>query len=444
MNESYESVTQLERIGFVDLEKLRAEQIAAQIDSPFEKQLRKLVDDVKEKNRFLGEIRGLKQLNDPMTARLIDLARMKATFQPPDWLEEIQKKAITLRVEFEKTAKLLADSTQPFKSAASQFDVWDQGITRALSEVARHSELFQTLQVGSTYLAEFQSIAKSISAHRIDINFPSLTNRLLAPSAYFTEYVRNTAQRISTLENDNDETILEGALSFAEAEYIESTSLNESLLAADITIVEPSPPVIYNLFEAQEQELFHLVGKDGVTRIENMPSIFNSMRTTEIAQMTRELLTLIVTCNQESRTRGGEDIFKLTNAMLEAAADLPMLIVKNKDSLAAFIRHLYRMIYEGAGSDKLRLLSENGGCLERSECDAIWNLKMLRNKLTDHDPEHGSQGDIKKSYTALGEALRKLGRPGLPVTETDYLALQKTLLSQLKDVLTNLLTKIST
>jgi hypothetical protein len=62
--------------------------------------------------------------------------------------------------------------------------------------------------------------------------------------------------------------------------------------------------------------------------------------------------------------------------------------------------------------------------------------------VTLHDPEHGKPSDIRKGYATLGEALAKLGMSGMPVKEDEFLALQKSLLSQVKDFLTQLAVKL--
>jgi hypothetical protein len=146
--------------------------------------------------------------------------------------------------------------------------------------------------------------------------------------------------------------------------------------------------------------------------------------------MAADAVRIVALCNQESQSRGRRDIFKPTNALIEAAVGLPFLIVKSKDELLSFVLYLYRILYEGAGSDVLRFLKQHGGHLEPEECGVIWALKALRNKLTTHDPEHGKESQVQKNYSDLGVALRSLGLPGMPVTEADYSALQKELLSQ--------------
>jgi hypothetical protein len=68
----------------------------------------------------------------------------------------------------------------------------------------------------------------------------------------------------------------------------------------------------------------------------------------------------------------------------------------------------------------------------------------LRDKFTAHDPEHGSESEIRKSYSELGNALRSLGLKRWPVGEEEFLILQKRILSQTRDFLSLLITRMQT
>jgi hypothetical protein len=406
-----------------------------------ERQLGRPIPDVLDQQRITQEKRNL-ALDQATFLSHVQLAEQIKAIHSPEWLQDSRRAAIVLRGEFDKHQKLTAAFSQPIRKAVEGFDVWHQRLNRSINESVKNSELFQSLRALGLLLDQFGRLTEAVRIHQLDTQHPALAERLFAPSTYFSDYTSNAVQRLNEIEGEKNEAVLQTALSLAESEFAESSFITESLLESEIAIVAPSSPIIYNLYEEQESELIYLVSRDGNIQIEDIPSLFSLMRTKEIAELTREVLNLVATCNQESRTRGGEDIFKLTNAMLEAAADLPMLVVKNKESLVSLVRHLFRILYEGAGDKYLRFLSANGGCLEDGECNAIWNLKALRNKLTLHDPEHGKPSDVRKSYTTLGEALAKLGMSGMPVKEDEFLTLQKSLLSQVKVFLTQLAIKL--
>jgi len=96
---------------------------------------------------------------------------------------------------------------------------------------------------------------------------------------------------------------------------------------------------------------------------------------------------------------------------------------------------LYFLLYEGAGKDNLRFLKENGGVLEENECNLIWSIKHLRNKWLCHDPDHGKESDIKKSWGQLGAVLEDMGLHSLPTTPCDFRVLHRALLSRTQQFL---------
>jgi hypothetical protein len=443
----------------MDLDKLRAIEEARRLRErfePYQDQIEKHRRIIEQVSPFQEEIEKRRRIQEALMP--FSLQQIQAlNFQTPESMNALQLLAEKVRADVNRIAadslQLLAERvraeashivTSAFVGISRQAEQWNRQLSDAFNAQYKNSAiaLAQAVSAGTVWRDEIERLTKAVQAHRIDVQFPVLTDRLFRPAEYFTSYTQSRAERLNTTENENEGAALRGALDLAETEFSEGVLLTESLIESDVGIVEPSPRFIYNLYEEQEQELLRFVGKDGRTQIEDVSSVFDLMNTKRIARLTREVLNLVATCNQESRTRGGSDIFKLTNAVFEAAADLPLLIVKNKESLVSLIRHLFRMIYEGAGDRNLRFMAVNGGWLEDGECDAIWTLKALRNKLSLHDAEHGKEADIKKSYATLGNALGNLGLSGMPITEDEFLALQESMLTQLKDFLTNLALKM--
>lgn len=99
------------------------------------------------------------------------------------------------------------------------------------------------------------------------------------------------------------------------------------------------------------------------------------------------------------------------------------------------------MLYEGAGADKLRYLVECGGPLSPDDpvCNVIWAVKALRNKLLRHDPDHGSEPGIAKSWEQFSECLGDIGIRRWPVTESDFTHLQDVLIERTAAFLQTLL-----
>lgn len=160
-------------------------------------------------------------------------------------------------------------------------------------------------------------------------------------------------------------------------------------------------------------------------------------------ELTRQTLNAVLRCNKASKLQGSEEIFKSTNQAQEALVMLPGIVVRDESSLRDFITYLYMLIYEGAGDQKLRFLKDNGGPMERDECDAVWNLKALRNKWLIHDPEHGDSKSIDRSYRTLAEGLNNLGLNKYPSKKEEFEDLQHKVLSTLLDFHTELERRIA-
>lgn len=360
-------------------------------------------------------------------------------FETAEWRAATRFAAERLQSEIGAIEEKFRAIPRPIAQVIEQAEVWKRQVSGVLNDQFKAAAVNQALNAGAVWRDEIERLINLIESHRVNTQCPDLTLRLFRPAEYFTGYARGLTERLSQAESENVRTALRGALELAEKQFSDAVSQAESLIQSDsdIEITEPKPPVTYNLYEEQEKELIHSVGNGSFSRTESV-----DLRTSELARMAADAVRLVVLCNQESQSRGGSDIFKPTSAGLEAAVGLPLLIVKGKDELLIFVLHLYRLLYEGAGSDKLRFLKEHGGHLEPGECGVIWALKTLRNKLTTHDPEHGSESEVRKSRSELGIALRSLGRKRWPVREEEFLALQKVILSQTRDLLSLLLTRM--
>ena len=160
-------------------------------------------------------------------------------------------------------------------------------------------------------------------------------------------------------------------------------------------------------------------------------------------ELTRQTLNAVLRCNKACKLQGSGEIYKSTNQAQEALVMLPGIVVRDESSLRDFITYLYMLIYEGAGDQKLRFLKDNGGPMERDECDAVWNLKALRNKWLIHDPEHGDSKSIDRSYRTLAEGLNNLGLNKYPSKKEEFEDLQHKVLSALLNFHTQLERRIA-
>ena len=136
----------------------------------------------------------------------------------------------------------------------------------------------------------------------------------------------------------------------------------------------------------------------------------------------------VVECNRSAKLFARNEIFAPTTAFVQAQSDLTWVAVSDKASLGTLVDALYLMLYEGAGADDLRFMDY----LEDSDCECIWALKRLRNKLLRHDPDHGSESSQRRSWQVLRTSLEYLGDGSLPKREEDFSALGLSLLEKVE------------
>jgi hypothetical protein len=143
-----------------------------------------------------------------------------------------------------------------------------------------------------------------------------------------------------------------------------------------------------------------------------------------------EMLKSLISCNNAANLAKGKDIFKATNKGFEALLDISYLTPNDILTFGNFIDNLYILFYEGAGDDNLRFLKNNGGVLEKNECEFIWCVKVLRNKWLRHDIDHGNVNKIKASREALRDAFKWLGLNHYPKEPEDFRCLHSKLIKE--------------
>ena len=133
-----------------------------------------------------------------------------------------------------------------------------------------------------------------------------------------------------------------------------------------------------------------------------------------------------------------------TNRLLRAFTGLTQLSPRTRTEFGDAVDYLYFTIYEGAGEDSLRFMSQHGGVFDGKDeaVRAVFRLKTLRNKMLRHDPDHGDAGKIRKSWQALEEALRGMGMSHLPTSSEDFRFLYRALLDGLAAFLGELLVRL--
>lgn len=268
---------------------------------------------------------------------------------------------------------------------------------------------------------------------------PLLSARLLEPGLYSSSFNRATIARLNRCYDDRTRSALKASIRAAVDDGFQ-TALN---IARVLDIPEgpdtERPTVRMNTAHLRRQELERssvIIPWDA-----DLDYIHDVTMAGRLARQTQRMLDLIRQCNQAATLKGRDKIFETTEKMLEGFACLPSITITSKERLTYVVGMLYCMLYEGAGTDRLRF--KDRSLLSDEDCRVIWAIKHLRNKYLLHDIEHGSPSDVRKSWRVLHESLEWLGIDRLPQRKHDFIVLQEGLIREIIQMLELLLGKIN-
>lgn len=369
---------------------------------------------------------------------------------PPEWLQ--------IKKDFDKSLLGLGQSIVEIREAMNSafaplrqsFERWQEA-NRQLNEVVRNvppNSLLGLLARNATgvYQVNADILARRIEERDLLNSNPALASRMVLPAVSYVDFSRRTVERIGGSDDPEERAALGGSLLVAEKQVTESTGLIVEVTAESVIDVSPdhapsqAGTTTYGIYDAVQLDLIDV---RSLPADATYPVLLRFSSAASLAELTRRTLATLMRCNKDSRLHGGNEIFKPTAQWHEALIMLPGIVVRDESSLRDVITFLYMLIYEGAGDKKLRFLKEHGGYMERAECDAIWNLKALRNKWLIHDPEHGDAKSIDASYRSLGEALKSLGLSRFPREREEFEDMQLRLLTGLQEFLTKLEDRIA-
>jgi hypothetical protein len=259
---------------------------------------------------------------------------------------------------------------------------------------------------------------------------PLLSESLLAPSAAWTTFVRDTEERIEASASEEEQAALRGSLLLADDQLLQSTGALEAVLQTPADGDSDDPAYSLNVLDVQRDELLtHASSSISLA----LPELQATSPSAGLARRAIQLASLIVACNESGELHGGDEIFKPTTRMLRTYTTLPWIIVTNEFTLGDFVDCLYWALYEAAGGDSLRFIAT--GLVSPDDCGAIWHIKDLRNKWLRHDPDHGSESKRKAKWRDLRSTLTDLGLSRLPSTTEEYGLLQRRILAEAMEFL---------
>jgi hypothetical protein len=267
-----------------------------------------------------------------------------------------------------------------------------------------------------------------------------LCARLCEPPRAYAEFVRQTTERLAADPAVGVAARLRGSLNLAEHQLLQIADAVSAFIAVpDDGEESDGIRVLGAPFEQQDELLSH----DSVEDENDTAALTSLSQTAQTVARARRVLELMTKCNEAAKTStSGVEIFKPTTRLMTVFTDLPWLSATDRLRFGDVLDCLYFIFYEGAGKDNLRFLEAQGGPLRDADCDLIWCIKHLPNKWSRHDPDHGKQTEIGKSWADLAAKFRWLGLAEHPTDARHFQQLHSRLLELTEDFLAALLKKL--
>lgn len=261
----------------------------------------------------------------------------------------------------------------------------------------------------------------------------SLSEHFFEVPKTYSSFVQTTTEHLARNPSQEVATRLRCSLNLAEYQLLGITETFNTFVNMPDDDEELPKIKILSVPFIQQSEFLSV---ETIADEDDIQGLIKSSKTAQIVEVARDVLNLVVQCNEAAKTSQiGNDIFKPTTRLLEVYSNFPWLSANNKQELGNVVDCLYFIFYEGAGKDKLRFLNSYGGPLKEADCDLIWCIKHLRNKWSRHDPDHGKEQEIKKSWNELANKLNWLGLTTYPKSKYDFQTIHFKLLELAKEFL---------
>jgi hypothetical protein len=273
------------------------------------------------------------------------------------------------------------------------------------------------------------------ASHLLDVR-PRYAERLIEPALHHSRYTTETIERMTTAANARESLALQGSLTLFNDQLSRLTSAIMPLIAPPLPQRGRNvywPPAEFNLPAEQRDELLE---HDELPEEADYETLSPLAPSSSVADDVIACLMLYERCNEARRFGGKNIVFTPTTRGTVAACRLAMIVTDTQEQFDVFVDQLYMLFYEGGGGQKIKLMKENGGVMERAEGEALWDVKQLRSKRARHDIDHGSEGEIRKKYRDLREMYERLGLSRFPQSSEEYRQLQRAVLRNLRIFLT--------
>ena len=293
--------------------------------------------------------------------------------------------------------------------------------------------------ISSDWTNQLTQITKQMNTVGLLQKRKFLSMRIVEPIRVYNIFTEKTTKAIEETVNPYTKLALKTSISISQMQMVNWTKLLMPVLTIPHGKTRPNQPRGLQLLDTMQNEI---LAAEHIPNIEDENELFATTPSMHASSMALQVLRNATLCNQILSTDSKTEIFKHTNNLQVVYTEFSFIIATDIKNFKEFIDCLYKLLYEAAGKDKLRYIKEHGGVLEREECNIIWNIKTLRNKWLQHDPDHGDARSIKRNHEQLANSLKELGANGLPVTTKDYRMLQTRILSEVNIFLDQIISRL--
>ena len=166
----------------------------------------------------------------------------------------------------------------------------------------------------------------------------------------------------------------------------------------------------------------------------------------DLTRIYEDIIKILTECNQIQVSKGQREIFDVTYITLKESAVLQK-IAECRDDFKNFIDAVYKIFYESAGADSLRVPKifykvSDGEVTKNVDNFIIFDIKHIRT-FFDHDVQQNDNPERKEKLIA--DACKKhSGKTSLVMlSDKEFINFQKSILKELRCFLVNLKTEIS-
>jgi hypothetical protein len=221
------------------------------------------------------------------------------------------------------------------------------------------------------------------------------------------EFAEHAAAKSVVVAAKGTELITEASVA-----VLDAMERGEIGLSADITFTTPCNMPELLIAEAQS------IIAGSPEQLDN-PELHRESALFRVVQLGIAAVHGVIHANSLWSISGLDDkLFTYTDRSVAGLVALPQFWGSDSQALCEVVRTLYMILYEGAGSDSLRFLTN--GLLTRPEAQVVWDVKQFRNYYCDHDPEHGSRDDIREKREKLADLCRRYIDAPLPKTHGHF------------------------